>query len=176
MNDNLRKLLGLENVVAAGGVENTEIGAEDVIVLGIPREAVERGHIERYLREFERVGKRKFMRRILVSFDGYDYDPREVYEVPEIRKWMARLLTNVPHLFYFMSAENGNLRTVYSCVAPIVSSAAGSVDIDVARAKVQIEKLLRSAVSFARKNGASAAEQFSLAETIVGELGYDQFA
>lgn len=174
MNDNLKRLLGLENVEAVNTIENaTRMTPDSIIMIGVPREAVERGHVESYLREFERLGKRNALGRVMFSFDGYDYDPREVFQIPEIRKWLNRITTNIPHLFYFLTKENAAIRIAFLCIAPVVNSVGGSADIDTARAKNLIEKLTKSAVAFAKKKKHSGAEQYTLANTIMQELGYD---
>lgn len=40
------------------------------------------------------------------SISGYDSDPRETYEIPEIRAWFAELLRVVPHVLYFVHPEH----------------------------------------------------------------------
>lgn len=37
-----------------------------------------------------------------ICFMGYDNDPREVYDIPAVQKYLRKLLENVPELFYFI--------------------------------------------------------------------------
>lgn len=173
MNENLRKLLGLDIVEAVDTIDNATSTSDRIIMIGVPREAVERGHIESYLKEFEKLGKRNMMGRVMLSFDGYDHDYREVFQIPEIRKWLNRIVINVPHLFYFLTKENAAIRIAFLCIAPVVSSVGSSADIDKQKARIKIEKLTKSAVSFAKKKKHGEAEQYALANTIMQELGYD---
>ena len=59
--------------------------------------------------------------KLLLSFSGYDLDPREIYEIPEIRAFMSKLLTKYPYFFYFLSAENSQKILYFSCLTKIVS-------------------------------------------------------
>ena len=39
--------------------------------------------------------------KIALSFLGYDQEPREVYQIQEIREYVAALYEKYPELFYF---------------------------------------------------------------------------
>jgi hypothetical protein len=43
--------------------------------------------------------------KISFSFNGYDDDPRECFEVEEMRRFVALLDEAVPELFFFAQAE-----------------------------------------------------------------------
>lgn len=175
MDDALKKLLGLPNVESVETLDDTvPIDPDNIVMLGVPREAVERGHVETYLREFEKYGKRKMRSQVMLVFDGYDFDPRELYQIPEVRKWVNRLLTNVPHLFYFLTPENYNIRIVYLCLVELAGKQGVQVSIHTAGAKALIKKISRNAVSFAGKINEPDAVQFAVANTIMAETGYDQ--
>lgn len=53
--------------------------------------------------------------------DGYDNDDRELYEIPETRKWISLILEHVPGLSFFLSKENYSdfLRLYFLCSAQI---------------------------------------------------------
>lgn len=175
MDDALKKLLGLPNVESVETLDDTvPIDPLTIVMLGVPREAVERGHIETYLREFDKYGKRKMRSQVMLVFDGYDLDSRELYQIPEVRKWVNRLYVNVPHLFYFLTAENYNIRIVYLCLVELGGRQGEQVSIEPAGAKRLVEKISRNAVSFAKTSKESEAVQFVVANTILAETGYDQ--
>ncbi|MFM9280933.1 hypothetical protein [Paenibacillus jiagnxiensis] len=173
MDDNLKKLLGLPNVEVVESIDQIETEPGDIILVDFPREAMEKGRLEPVLREFERYSKKKSRSSILINYSGYDSDPREVYQIPEIRKFMDRLFKNVPHLFYLLAQENHAMLMVFLCLAPAVRQPGGQVNIEIAGGKRLIEKAVKSAVSFAKKAGDSPNLQHKLAETILAELGYD---
>ncbi|MFW5434374.1 hypothetical protein [Paenibacillus apiarius] len=175
MNDYLRKLFEGHNAEITESFEGTEISPHDVVMLGVDREAVERGHLQSYLREFEKLSKKKgeFRSRIIMSYNGYDFDPREVYQIPEVRKWASRLLTNVPHLFYFISKEAYSIRVIFLCLAETERRVGEQVALAKEPARRLIEKITRDAVSFSKKSGDSAEEQFRLANVIMEQCGYE---
>lgn len=43
--------------------------------------------------------------KVEMSVFGYESDPRELYEIPEVRKYMATLLEALPELFFFARTE-----------------------------------------------------------------------
>lgn len=174
MDENLKRILGLPNVEPVVSIDHAVYDPEAIHFIDIPREAIEGGRLEQAIRQFEKMSKRQLRGRVMINFSGYDSDPREVYQIPEIRKWVDRLITNVPHLFYLLSPDNFVMRIIFLCLAPVVARRGEQVDIDKAGAKRLIEKLSKDAVSFSRKSKEPVEVQFSLADTILAELGYDQ--
>lgn len=175
MNEYLRKLFEGHNVEITETFEGVEVNPQDITMLGVDREAVERGHLQSYLREFEKLSKKKgaFRSRIIMTFNGYDFDPREVYQIPEIRKWTSRLLTNVPHLFYFLSSEAYCIRIFFLCLADTERRVGEEVTLAKEPARRLIEKVTKDAVAFSKKVGDPPSEQFRLANTIMEQCGYE---
>ena len=46
---------------------------------------------------------RRYRGRLLVFFDGYNDDPREIFEVPEIKSWSRRFFEVWPHWLWFFA-------------------------------------------------------------------------
>lgn len=174
VNENLMKKLGLPTVEYVASTEGLTVTANDILMLGVTREDVIKGRVERYVREFERFGRRKNMGQVRIFFDGWEHDPREVFQIREITNWAARLLKNVPHLFYFLAPEDYAMRVFFMCIVDVKSRASDQVAISKEEAKLLIEKVSKSAVSFAKKSKESVDRQFILAEGILKELGYDE--
>lgn len=61
---------------------------------------------------------------------GYDRDPRELYEVLEVRTYIAELDRRFPYWFYFLSLKGGNLELISFCVCGITKSGPGLVHYD----------------------------------------------
>lgn len=176
LKEDIIKKLGLPTVECVSTTEGLNVTAADVLILGVAREDVIKGRVERYVREFERFGRRKNMSQVRILFDGWEHDPREVYQIREITNWAARLLKNVPHLFYFLAPEDYAMRVFFMCIVDVKSRAGDKVSISKEEGKALIEKVSKSAVSFAKKSKESAERQFHLAESILHELGYDETA
>lgn len=45
----------------------------------------------------------RFQQRIRFTVNGYDEDPRELFEIPEVRDWLRKVHDLWPHWFYFCS-------------------------------------------------------------------------
>jgi hypothetical protein len=79
-------------------------------VLIISRRSVENGDIRRAVRFFDMCGAdRKAalanVGRVVVFVEGYDQDPRELWQIPQARQFFARLWQAVPHLLFFLLPE-----------------------------------------------------------------------
>jgi hypothetical protein len=89
----------------------------DKIVLFIPRSAVDENDYSFVLDIFKPVLKepkliRKFKNQVTIGFDGYDHDPKEVFEITAIRNYIQHLTTKFPYWFYSLSLEDHSLWTM----------------------------------------------------------------
>ena len=86
----------------------------DLIVLAEEREMIERGDISRIseiIHSFHQFAK-NYEGNIAFAIDGYDDDPRELYEISEVRRWFAKLDKEFPYMMYFLS-EQLNMPLLY---------------------------------------------------------------
>jgi hypothetical protein len=58
--------------------------------------------------------------RITLLFEGYDDDPRDVYDIPEIRRYAKALDEAFPYWFYFANLQGDTLKVLALCVCRIV--------------------------------------------------------
>lgn len=75
-------------------------------------------HIDEFL-EIVKQFKEASNGRVIITFSGYDKDPREVYEIPEIREYVRLLFDRHPYLFYLLSPVNINNKIFYACLSDI---------------------------------------------------------
>ena len=54
---------------------------------------------------------------IYFGIDGYDDDPRGLFEIPEVRAWCMRLYREVPFIFSLLDSDT--IAWFFSCVADI---------------------------------------------------------
>ena len=94
----------------------SKIGDADktvVTLLPIPRDAVEhpsaatRDELEKLAGGFAAtcVQERK-LRRITLTISGYDNDPRELYEIPEVCDWARHTIKFLPSLSFFLDDDS----------------------------------------------------------------------
>jgi hypothetical protein len=84
-----------------------------VTILPIPRDAVEhptdvtRDTLERIVGGFAAMCvEEKRLRRITLTISGYDDDPRELYEIPEVCAWARDAYKSLPSLWFFLDAAS----------------------------------------------------------------------
>ena len=64
------------------------------------------------LNEAGKLAKRKMM----LTFDGFDFDKREIYEIPEIREYVKNVWDKCKHIFYFLTALDNNRSIIFACL------------------------------------------------------------
>ena len=85
------------------------------------RELVERGDFTPFLKRFGREklpeGKRLARMQGAISFlvEGYDNDPRELYEIPEVRTFYSRFFDQWPYWLFFCALHNEGLAMMVAC-------------------------------------------------------------
>lgn len=61
---------------------------------------------------------RAFRTRVDISFFGYDETPQELFEMPEVRGYVARLDNEFPYWLYFLARECSGLQCLALCMLP----------------------------------------------------------
>ena len=65
--------------------------------------------------------------RVDLAFYGYSSDPRELYEIPEVRRFCAQLDDAFPYWFYFLSTEGVTLTVIACCLCSVTKLREGFV-------------------------------------------------
>ena len=98
--------LPVEPVVVV--VSRKEVEARDVSsVLGALKSCI--GSIER---------ARSFFQKVDVAFHGYDHDTRELFEIPEVREYVALLDNEFPYWLFFLTKRGLGLQCIMLCFMP----------------------------------------------------------
>ena len=95
----------------------------DLLMLMGSREEVEAGdHLKTLasLTTFLREDKcRQFRQRVMFGITGYDEDPRELFEIPEVRRWVIELDVKWPYWFFFLwPGQRSTLPLIAFCLCP----------------------------------------------------------
>ena len=53
---------------------------------------------------------------MMLTFDGFDFDKREIYEIPEIREYVKNVWDKCKHIFYFLTALDNNRSIIFACL------------------------------------------------------------
>lgn len=103
---------------------------EDHTILGIHREQIDAFDLEsslRFLRTLVPLRDPKYAwswkGTLSVTFSGYDDDPRELFEIPEVRLYLHALDQEWPFWFFFLTPPS--IRLVGMCLTSAMSVAPG---------------------------------------------------
>jgi hypothetical protein len=95
----------------------------DPLVVIVDRAAVERGDTGSALRVLSRLLDspetiRLYRENVDIAFHGYDHDRRELFEIPEVRNFVAALDAAFPYWLYFFTRQSAGLQAVAACFLP----------------------------------------------------------
>ena len=114
------------------GQESGENTASDRLFVVVDRTEVEAGDVSRVATALLRgLAHRETIERLRgrvdVAFHGYSDDPRELYEIPEVRLFCAELDGKFPYWFYFLSTEGVTLEVIACCLCSVAKVRPGVV-------------------------------------------------
>ena len=69
----------------------------------------------------------RYRGRVDLAFFGYSNDPRELRDIPEVRRFCAKLDDAFPYWFYFLSTEGVTLGVIASCLCSVTPVRPGVV-------------------------------------------------
>lgn len=67
----------------------------------------------------DRDAVERYRGRVDLAFFGYTNVPRELRDIPEVRRFCAKLDDAFPYWFYFLSTDGGTLGVVASCLCSV---------------------------------------------------------
>ena len=107
----------------------------DPIFLVISRREIELGQTDDVLAFLERISSRRgeavaACGRLCITVEGYDADPRELFEIEEVRRFMRALDATWPYWFYFMNQVDDGLKWLESCLCDCIEVVPGVASID----------------------------------------------
>lgn len=68
--------------------------------------------------------------RISLVIDGYNTDPRELFEIPEVRRYILQLDALWPYWFFFLSQADDSIKVIESCLCDSIEVVPGVTSID----------------------------------------------
>ena len=100
-------------------VDRSEVEVQDVsgTALKLARVLADRQSVERYRGNVD------------LAFFGYSKDPRELYEIPEVRQFCSKLDDAFPYWFYFLSTDRVTLLVIACCLCSVTQVRPGVVSL-----------------------------------------------
>jgi hypothetical protein len=123
--------LSPSNTSAESGNEESDIlSAADSLTYFASREKVQAGDIDDALEFLVRLVDppvaQRFKGRLFFGISGYDEDPRELYQIPEVRLWMRELDVVFPYWFYFLFRHPSTMEFVTLSLCDYVQTPNGA--------------------------------------------------
>jgi hypothetical protein len=105
------------------------------VILMFSRQQVESCDVEEPLGLLRRLSADRhtaieYSGRISLVFDGYNDDPRELFEIPEVRAYIKRLDQKWPYWFLFLSQADDSIKLLESCLCETIEVIPGVASID----------------------------------------------
>lgn len=100
------------------------------LLFAVPRKDVQSGDLSTVLPALQRfLTSREVVvagrGRVSLFFQGYEVDSREVFEIPEIRRYVKALDAKFPYWFYFADPQSGVLKVLAFCLCRVEKVAGG---------------------------------------------------
>lgn len=95
-----------------------------LIIFEISKEDINSGNISSALERLHVLtdsveNTRLYRSSLAIMVDGYNNDPRELYEIQEVRKFFQRLTEDWPHWLWFLNPEMGSVELLMSLLCKI---------------------------------------------------------
>lgn len=78
--------------------------------------------------------------RISLVVDGYNDDPREIFEVPEVRAFVKELDRQWPYWFFFLSQADDSVKMLESCLCDTIEVIPGVASIDLDQMEIALAR------------------------------------
>lgn len=122
-------------------------GVRDPIFFVLSRQQIERMEIDEslvFLRSLlppNRPGDIWALKgRISLAVDGYDHDPRELFEIPEVCQYLRAIDDLWPFWFFFFSQADESLTVLAMCLASAIEVNPGEAYVDPERIRRILER------------------------------------
>jgi hypothetical protein len=95
----------------------------DLLNIVVSRDEVMAGNARDTLAALHRLvespaAARSLAERVDIAFHGYDTDPRELWEIVEVRSYVFVLDRDFPYWLFFLSKHHTGLQSVLRCLLP----------------------------------------------------------
>lgn len=94
-------------------------GMFDLIVYSITKKEAMQQDIQRINRTIKTLRREleNSCGKLMITFDGYENDLREIYEIEEIRNYVSKVFNENKDLFYYVTAVDNNNSMLLACMS-----------------------------------------------------------
>lgn len=126
-------------------------GLTDPVIFVISRQQIEASDVESSLEVLRSLVPTKNPEhawackgRLSLAISGYDTDPRELFEIPEVCRYIRSVDEHWPFWLFFLNQVDDSIKLVASCMASSLEVVPGAVHIDPAGLQQFMERAFSS--------------------------------
>lgn len=111
-------------------------GVTEPVVLLISRRAVEAFDVASITSRLKpilanRENAWRYRCQMILVIDGYDNDPRELVDIPAVRRFLCKLDTQWPYWAFFFNQVDDTIKIYLSCLCGAAFHGNGAVELDI---------------------------------------------
>jgi hypothetical protein len=110
----------------------------------------------------------QFFDRVDIGITGYDHDPRELWEIQEVKQFIRKLDLEFPYWFYFLSKLGGGLKMIAFCCINTTKFSSTQVNFDPVSMEQFYNKHFEAMNQIGDLIGMSEDENEELTENVIG--------
>ena len=119
---------------------------------------------------------RRYKGSLIIQVDGYEDDPRELFEIPEVRAFFRGLVQAWPHFLWFAHRGVGSVGLLLAllCDVRLIRNPNGSIGTEftsLEEVKATLLNLLDRSMALFNTYGIPSHEVTEMIESVLGELG-----
>ena len=77
---------------------------------------------------------------ISLVVDGYDHDPRELFEITKVREYIKSLDDHWPYWLFFLSQADDSIKLLESCLCDVIEVVPGVTSIDTQQLELNLAR------------------------------------
>lgn len=145
----------------------------DLLIITISRKDVEAIDINATLRQLNRLLLREetiaqYFERVEIGVVGYEDDPRELWEIPEVNQYIRILDDYFPYWFYFLTKFGSGLKFIAFCLIKTQKISPTQVLLDPESLEHFYDKHFEAMNQLGEKIGMSEQENIELTDIVFG--------
>ena len=111
-------------------------GVNEPVILMVSRTAVERDDLASVLGRLKLLSATRedawlYRGQLSIVFEGYEDDPRELVDLPEVRRFVVRLNAAWPYWAFFMDQLDSTISLWLACLCGKAFPGSGQVELDI---------------------------------------------
>jgi hypothetical protein len=122
--------------------------------------------LDRLLEDEETISH--FFEKVELGVSGYDNDPRELWDIPEVKAFFLQLDNRFPYWFFFLTKFGSGLKVIAFCCCKLISLSATKVWLEPASLEQFLNRHFLAMNQLCDHVKMSEKENVELTELVVG--------